>query len=71
MENRSELLFQLLDASLNASGSPDCSLKMALVLTRVSEIINEIISWWFYFSVILNCEFYEFQGFNYMHGEVT
>ncbi|XP_076958818.1 nuclear pore complex protein NUP205-like [Bidens hawaiensis] len=36
MENRSELLFQLLDASLNASGSPDCSLKMALVLTRVS-----------------------------------
>ncbi|KAI7728587.1 hypothetical protein M8C21_001105, partial [Ambrosia artemisiifolia] len=36
MENRSEILFQLLDASLNASGSPDCSLKMALMLTRVS-----------------------------------
>ncbi|KAI3802991.1 hypothetical protein L1987_31138 [Smallanthus sonchifolius] len=36
MENRSEILYQLLDASLNASGSPDCSLKMALMLTRVS-----------------------------------
>ncbi|KAJ0515388.1 putative nucleoporin [Helianthus annuus] len=36
MENRSEILFQLLDASLNASSSPDCSLKMALMLTRVS-----------------------------------
>ncbi|KAK1417250.1 hypothetical protein QVD17_26375 [Tagetes erecta] len=36
MENRSEVLYQLLDASLNASSSPDCSLKMALMLTRVS-----------------------------------
>ncbi|KAJ0745310.1 putative nucleoporin [Helianthus annuus] len=36
MENRSDILFQLLDASLNASSSPDCSLKMALMLTRVS-----------------------------------
>ncbi|KAK2984101.1 hypothetical protein RJ640_018126, partial [Escallonia rubra] len=34
LENRSELL--LLDASLNASGSPDCSLKMALILTQVA-----------------------------------
>ncbi|PHU07947.1 Nuclear pore complex protein [Capsicum chinense] len=32
---RSEILFQLLDASLSASGSPDCSLKMALILTQV------------------------------------
>ncbi|KAK9060723.1 hypothetical protein SSX86_021429 [Deinandra increscens subsp. villosa] len=36
MENRSEVLFQLLDASLNASSSPDCSLKMSLMLTQVS-----------------------------------
>ncbi|KAL7600679.1 hypothetical protein Lser_V15G24008 [Lactuca serriola] len=36
MENRSEILFQLLDASLNASSSPDCSLKMAGMLTQVS-----------------------------------
>nr|GEW31502.1 nuclear pore complex protein NUP205 [Tanacetum cinerariifolium] len=36
MDNRSEILFQLLDASLNASSSPDCSLKMALMLTQVS-----------------------------------
>lgn len=36
MENRAEILFQLLDASLNASSSPDCSLKMALILTQVS-----------------------------------
>ncbi|KAL4589768.1 hypothetical protein LXL04_002678 [Taraxacum kok-saghyz] len=36
MENRSEILFQLLDASLNASSSPDCSLKMAGILTQVS-----------------------------------
>ncbi|CAK9182162.1 unnamed protein product [Ilex paraguariensis] len=36
LENRSEILFQLLDASLNASGSPDCSLKMALILTQVA-----------------------------------
>ncbi|KAL6555058.1 hypothetical protein OROGR_006316 [Orobanche gracilis] len=34
-ENRSDILFQLLDASLNFSGSPDCSLKMAQVLTQV------------------------------------
>ncbi|PWA94300.1 Nucleoporin Nup186/Nup192/Nup205 [Artemisia annua] len=36
MDDRSEILFQLLDASLNASSSPDCSLKMALMLTQVS-----------------------------------
>ncbi|KAL3825107.1 hypothetical protein ACJIZ3_021136 [Penstemon smallii] len=35
LENRSEILFQLLDASLTVSGSPDCSLKMAQVLTQV------------------------------------
>lgn len=35
LPNRSEILFQLLDASLGASGSPDCSLKMALILTQV------------------------------------
>ncbi|XP_070003798.1 nuclear pore complex protein NUP205 [Nicotiana sylvestris] len=35
LPNRSEILFQLLDASLSASGSPDCSLKMALILTQV------------------------------------
>ncbi|CAA2964556.1 nuclear pore complex NUP205 [Olea europaea subsp. europaea] len=35
LDTRSEILFQLLDASLNASGSPDCSLKMALILTQV------------------------------------
>ncbi|KAI5665252.1 hypothetical protein M9H77_24575 [Catharanthus roseus] len=34
-QNRSEILFQLLDASLSASGSPDCSLKMALILAQV------------------------------------
>jgi nuclear pore complex protein Nup205 len=36
LENRSEILFQLLDAALNASGSRDCSLKMAVILTQVS-----------------------------------
>ncbi|XP_024980449.1 nuclear pore complex protein NUP205 isoform X1 [Cynara cardunculus var. scolymus] len=36
MENRSEILFLLLDTSLNASSSPDCSLKMAVMLTQVS-----------------------------------
>ncbi|KAI3814618.1 hypothetical protein L1987_14258 [Smallanthus sonchifolius] len=36
LENRADVLFQLLDASLNASSSPDCSLKMALMLTQVS-----------------------------------
>ncbi|CAN4094283.1 unnamed protein product [Withania somnifera] len=35
LPSRSEILFQLLDASLSASGSPDCSLKMALILTQV------------------------------------
>ncbi|KAL2479697.1 Nuclear pore complex protein [Abeliophyllum distichum] len=35
LDTRSEILFQLLDASLNASGSPDCSLKMALISTQV------------------------------------
>ncbi|GAB2300342.1 hypothetical protein Dimus_034380 [Dionaea muscipula] len=34
--NRSEILFQVLDASLSASASPDCSLKMALLLTKVA-----------------------------------
>ncbi|XAR66900.1 hypothetical protein NMG60_11013275 [Bertholletia excelsa] len=36
LENRSEILFQLLDASLTASASPDCSLKMAIILTQVA-----------------------------------
>ncbi|KAL0346579.1 UNVERIFIED_CONTAM: Nuclear pore complex protein [Sesamum calycinum] len=36
LENRSDILFQLLDASLNASGSPECSLKMAQILTQVA-----------------------------------
>ncbi|CAI9100148.1 OLC1v1037088C1 [Oldenlandia corymbosa var. corymbosa] len=36
LQNRSEMLFQLLDASLTACGSPDCSLKMALILTQVA-----------------------------------
>ncbi|GMH18956.1 hypothetical protein Nepgr_020797 [Nepenthes gracilis] len=36
VENRSQILFQLLDASLSASASPDCSLKMALLLTQVA-----------------------------------
>ncbi|KAG0532241.1 hypothetical protein BDA96_04G092100 [Sorghum bicolor] len=35
-EERSQLLFELLDASLNATTSPDCSVKMAYVLTNVS-----------------------------------
>lgn len=35
LQNRSEVLFQLLDASLSASASPDCSLKMALMLSQV------------------------------------
>lgn len=35
-EDRSQLLFELLDASLNATTSPDCSVKMAYVLTNVS-----------------------------------
>ncbi|XP_059635097.1 nuclear pore complex protein NUP205 [Cornus florida] len=36
LENRSEILFQLLDASLSASASPDCSLKMAVILIQVA-----------------------------------
>ncbi|TVU02504.1 hypothetical protein EJB05_51989 [Eragrostis curvula] len=36
LEDRSELLFQLLDASLSATTSPDCSVKMAYVLTNVA-----------------------------------
>ncbi|XP_047339294.1 nuclear pore complex protein NUP205 isoform X2 [Impatiens glandulifera] len=36
LENRSEIFFQLLDSSLTASASPDCSLKMAAVLTQVA-----------------------------------
>ncbi|KAF5199081.1 Nuclear pore complex protein [Thalictrum thalictroides] len=36
LENRSEVLFEVLDASLSSSASPDCSLKMAVVLTQVS-----------------------------------
>lgn len=36
LESRTEVLFQLLDASLSASASPDCSLKMALLLTQVA-----------------------------------
>ncbi|RAL44221.1 hypothetical protein DM860_016467 [Cuscuta australis] len=35
LQSQTEVLFQLLDASLGASGSPDCSLKMALILTQV------------------------------------
>ncbi|GAA0150858.1 hypothetical protein LIER_09706 [Lithospermum erythrorhizon] len=35
LQNTPEILFKLLDASLSASGSPDCSLKMALILTQV------------------------------------
>ncbi|OEL25614.1 Nuclear pore complex protein NUP205 [Dichanthelium oligosanthes] len=36
LEDRSQLLFELLDASLSATMSPDCSVKMAYVLTNVS-----------------------------------
>ncbi|CAI0542934.1 unnamed protein product [Linum tenue] len=36
LENRSEILYQVLDASLTASASPDCSLKMAFVLSQVA-----------------------------------
>ncbi|XP_042499811.1 nuclear pore complex protein NUP205 [Macadamia integrifolia] len=35
-ENRSEILFEVLDASLSASASPDCSLKMAIILSQVA-----------------------------------
>ncbi|CAF1986743.1 unnamed protein product [Brassica napus] len=36
LDNRSEILYRILDASLSASASPDCSLKMAFVLTQVA-----------------------------------
>ncbi|XP_078432384.1 nuclear pore complex protein (DUF3414) isoform X2 [Wolffia australiana] len=36
LEDRSELLFELLDASLGASVSSDCSLKMAVMLSQVA-----------------------------------
>ncbi|KAJ8753188.1 hypothetical protein K2173_017774 [Erythroxylum novogranatense] len=36
LENRSEILYQVLDASLTASSSPDCSLRMAFILTQVA-----------------------------------
>lgn len=36
LDNRSEVLFQILDASLSASASPDCSLKMASILCQVT-----------------------------------
>jgi nuclear pore complex protein Nup205 len=36
LDDRSQLLFELLDASLSATTSPDCSVKMAYILTNVS-----------------------------------
>lgn len=36
LDNQSEILYQILDASLTASASPDCSLKMAFVLSQVA-----------------------------------
>ncbi|KAK7258456.1 hypothetical protein RIF29_24034 [Crotalaria pallida] len=36
LEGRSEILFQVLDASLSASASPDCSLRMAFILSQVA-----------------------------------
>ncbi|XVE54418.1 hypothetical protein DITRI_Ditri03aG0079600 [Diplodiscus trichospermus] len=36
LENRSEILYQILDASLSSSASPDCSLKMAFILSQVA-----------------------------------
>ncbi|KAF2282365.1 hypothetical protein GH714_043827 [Hevea brasiliensis] len=36
LENRSEILYQVLDASLSASASPDCSLRMAFILSQVA-----------------------------------
>ncbi|XP_020088373.1 nuclear pore complex protein NUP205 isoform X2 [Ananas comosus] len=36
LEDRSQLLFELLDASLSATVSPDCSVKMAVILTNVA-----------------------------------
>ncbi|KAG8058444.1 hypothetical protein GUJ93_ZPchr0002g26266 [Zizania palustris] len=36
LEDHSHLLFELLDASLSATTSPDCSVKMAYILTNVA-----------------------------------
>ncbi|KAJ4958575.1 hypothetical protein NE237_025686 [Protea cynaroides] len=36
LENRSEILFEVLDASLSAAASPDCSLKMAIISSQVA-----------------------------------
>ncbi|KAK8523521.1 hypothetical protein V6N13_113466 [Hibiscus sabdariffa] len=36
LENRSEILYQILDACLSASASPDCSLKMAFILSQAA-----------------------------------
>ncbi|XP_065850095.1 nuclear pore complex protein NUP205 [Euphorbia lathyris] len=36
LENRSEILYLVLDASLSASASPDCSLRMAFILSQVA-----------------------------------
>ncbi|XP_026656857.2 nuclear pore complex protein NUP205 isoform X1 [Phoenix dactylifera] len=36
LEDRSQILFELLGASLSASASPDCSLKMAVILSHVA-----------------------------------
>lgn len=36
LENRSEILYRVLDASLSASASQDCSLRMAFVLSQVA-----------------------------------
>ncbi|OVA00429.1 Nucleoporin Nup186/Nup192/Nup205 [Macleaya cordata] len=36
LDNRSEVLFEVLDASLSASASPDCSLRMAILLSQVA-----------------------------------
>ncbi|KAF4347793.1 hypothetical protein G4B88_003296 [Cannabis sativa] len=36
LENQSEVLYLVLDASLTASASPDCSLKMAFILCQVA-----------------------------------
>lgn len=36
LEDRSQILFELLGSSLSASASPDCSLKMAVILSHVA-----------------------------------
>lgn len=36
LDNRSEILLEVLDASLSSSASPDCSLKMSLLLSQVA-----------------------------------